>query len=62
MKKEMHIFFPISKKYAYFFPNWRKIYKIANNLQNFYINQNNINHEGGWGQKNEFQIEYTPLN
>ena len=26
---EMHIFSPVGKKYAYFFPNWRKIYKIA---------------------------------
>ena len=26
---EMHIFSPISKKYAYFFPNWLKMYKIA---------------------------------
>ena len=31
MKKggEMPIFSPIGKKYAYFFPNWQQIYKIA---------------------------------
>ena len=31
MKKgeKMHIFSPIGKKYAYFFPNWLKIYKIT---------------------------------
>ena len=26
---EMHIFSPVGKKYAYFFPNWLEVYKIA---------------------------------
>ena len=32
---EMHIFFPISKKYTYFFPNWLKIFKIEKKADNF---------------------------
>ena len=64
MKKgeKMHIFPPIGKKYAYFFPNWHKIYKITKKrlkifaiVINFLWGKNMIQERGG-GAKYEFQI------
>ena len=33
---EMHVFPPIGKQVAYFFPNWLKIYKIAKKMLNIF--------------------------
>ena len=64
MKKggKKHIFSPIGKKYAYFFPNWLKIYKIeqkkVDKVDNF-IRGTIINQEGG-GQKYEYEFNIHP--
>ena len=47
---KMHIFSPIGKKYAYFFPNWLKIFKMAKKGWKFYIKSHlgkNIKKGGG---------------
>ena len=63
-------FSPKWKKYTYFFPNWLKIYKIAQKMPDIFfacgahplivsnfIWGKNINQQGvGLGQKYEFQI------
>ena len=69
---EMHIFSPIGKKYAYFFPYWHKIYKIAQKKgwkyfacdvhPLFIINcgGKNINQEGGGAKIWTSNLIYTP--
>ena len=71
MKKgeKMHICSPIGKKYANFFPNWLKIYKITKKglkilacgahqpiVINLLWGKNMIQERVGGGQKYEFQI------
>ena len=69
MKKgeKMHIFPPIGKKYAYFFPtNWLKIYKIAPQKSekfikyNYFIWGKKSGRGGGWGKKLIQNLIYTP--
>ena len=75
-KEGNYKFFPqlLQSSYAYFPPNWLKIYKIATKKGWKYlacgahtliiINSiwgKNIKQEGVGGQKYEFQIYYTPL-
>ena len=71
---EMHIFSPIGKKNAYFFPNWLKIYKIAQKMLKFFrlrraplilfnfIWGKNINQEGGRGLKKSLASSYIRPN
>ena len=65
---KMHIFSTIGKKYAYFFPNCLRIYKIAKKekcgahplLTIYFTWGKNINPKGGEGQNMNFKFNIHP--
>ena len=65
MKKwgKIHIFSPIRKKYAYVFPNWLKIYKIAKKGEktlNIFYEDISIEKWGG-GKNVNLKFDMHPL-